>query len=449
MQRDEYSRNSTERKLMKVLLTSSPVTGHVNPVLVAARVLKNAGHTVAIYTGTLFREKIEAAGIKFFALPTDVDFDMRDIAATFPEWKELTGLPQLRYGIKAVFVDSIPSQFRGLRAVLREYEADLIVHETSFGGILPLLLGPRSLRPPIAYLGISSSQMPREDGAPWGSGLPPATSAVQLVEYAAAAKEIITELTNPVREHTDRTLHAMGVEPLPGPLFESMATLADLMLQPCVPGFEYPQHDHDDRLQFIGALVPEGSGDAPARVKEAKREGKKVILVSQGTVANDDLGKLLAPAIRAFGDRKDFLILVTTGGKPLDMIPTPLTQNTIASQFLNFREILPDVDVLVAFASYGTVTQALSFGVPMVVTGLGEDKPEVGARVQWTGTGIYLRTNFPTVEEVRDAVGQVLSDEKYRVRAKDLAGEFSLYDAARELPQALEQLVGEEAALVE
>jgi UDP:flavonoid glycosyltransferase YjiC (YdhE family) len=431
---------------MKVLLASSPIIGHVNPIIVAARVLKNAGHTVAIYTGCLFREKIESAGIQFFALPEDVDFDMRDIGATFPEWLELSGLPQLRYGMKAAFVDSIPSQFRGLRAVLRDYPPDLIVYETSFCGILPLLLGPPSLRPPCAYLGISTSQLPREDGAPWGSGLPPATSAAQAEKYAAAAKDFDRELTNPVREHADRTLHAMGVEPLPAPLFESMATLADVIVQPCVPGFEYPVREQGN-VHFIGAMIPEGAGDTPAWVKEAKRAGKKVILVSQGTIANDDLGKLLAPAIQAFGDREDFLILVTTGGKPLEMIPCPLTNNTIASRFLNFREILPDVDVLVAFASYGTVTQALSFGVPMVVAGMGEDKPEVGARVAWTESGIYLRTDKPSVKEVREAVDQILSSGKYRVRAKALSEEFATYDAAHELPLALEQLVDEELAL--
>lgn len=433
---------------MKVLLASSPVTGHVNPIVVAARLLKNAGHTVAVYTGRLFREKIESAGIQFFPLPADVDFDMRNIDAAFPErMQHEPGLPQLRFGMKALFVDPIPSQFRGLRAVLREYPADLIMYETSFCGILPLLLGPPSLRPPSAYLGISTMQSPREDGAPWGSGLPPAASAAQVEEYAELAKGIDAEITNPVRDHTNNVLHAMGVEPLPGPLFESMSTLADLVLQPCVPGFEYPVREEDSRVRFIGALMPEGAGDAPLQIKEAKKAGKKVILVSQGTIANDDLGKLLGPAIQAFGEREDFLILVTTGGKPIEMIPGPLSKNTIASKFLNFRQILPDVDVLVAFASYGTVTQALSFGVPMVVTGIGEDKPEVGARVAWTETGIYLRTEHPTVVEVRDAVDQILAGESYRARARELAMEFTAYDAAHEIPQALEALVSEEALL--
>jgi MGT family glycosyltransferase len=434
---------------MKVLFASSPIIGHVNPMLVAARVLKNAGHTVAFYTGSLFREKIESAGIHFFSLPPDADLDLRDIDVALPERKQhAPGMPRLRYGMKAIFVDTIPSQFRGLRAALREFTADLIVHETSFCGIFPLLLGPRFLRPPSAYLGISTVQLAREDWAPWGSGLPPATSAEQLEKYAEIAQNVDAELTNPVREHADHVLHEMGVEGLPAPLFESVAALADMILQPCAPSFEYPFRRQDARLYFIGALVPDGSGDMPSQVKEAKKAGKKVILVSQGTVANDDLGKLLAPAIRAFGDREDFLILVTTGGKPIEMIPCPLSANTVASKFLNFREILPHVDVLVAFASYGTVTQALSFGVPMVVTGIGEDKPEVGTRVAWSGSGLYLRTDTPAMEEVRDAVDQIFASGTYRARAREIAEDFAAYDAANELPQLLEMLVSEQAALV-
>src|ERR1700744_4997126 len=50
---------------MKIVLTSSPAAGHVNPLLVVAGMLQNAGHETAIYTGSLFREKAQAAGSRF------------------------------------------------------------------------------------------------------------------------------------------------------------------------------------------------------------------------------------------------------------------------------------------------------------------------------------------------------------------------------------------------
>ena len=159
------------------------------------------------------------------------------------------------------------------------------------------------------------------------------------------------------------------------------------------------------------------------------------------------LGKLLAPVFQAFGNREDFLVFATTGGKPIEEIPCLIPSNTVASKFLNFSAILPYVDVLVVYGSYGTVTQALSFGVPLVVAGKGEDKPEVAARVTWTGCGIHLATDNPTPEQVRDAVDRTLAQPAYRARAGQLAQEFARHDTAREMTTLLEGIVAEHVAL--
>jgi MGT family glycosyltransferase len=429
---------------MKVLFATTPAVGHVNPMLVAARVLQNAGHETAVYTGTVFREKIESAGMSFFPLPSDVDYDVRDLDAAFPERKlHAPGPERLLFDMKHVMVDAMPSQFRGLEAALREFPADLVVHETGFCGVLPMLLGPRSSRPWSAHLGVTILTLLREDGLPFGQGLPPARDAAQKEQYDAIARNVERAVLNPVQEHADQLLKKLGVQPLPAPVFESITTLADVILQPSVPGFEYALREPQENLHFIGALLPEGYGDIPPQLREAKEAGRTVILVSQGTIANGDLRQLVAPVIQAFGDRDDVLILATTGGRPLEAIPYSLPPNVIASRFLNFSQVLPHVDVLLAFGSYGTVTQALHFGVPMVVAGQTEDKPEVAARVAWSGSGVHLRTDDPTIHQVRNAVEHVLSEPSYRVRAQKLALEFRSYNAARELRLLLGTLIAE------
>lgn len=429
---------------MKILLASMPATGHFNPLLVVARILKNAGHEPVIYTGKLFRDKTEAAGIRFFPLPEEADQAVLDKIAEFLRRNRYAPGPEERLSIfKSVFVDPMPFQFRGLQAILRKFPADLVVHETGFCGVFPLLLGPRSERPASAYLGISALSLPREDGAPWGPGLIPTKDPAKWEEYAKVAREIHEQKELPLKQYANRILADLGRRGLPGGLFESAARLADIILQPCGPSFEAPLRKPAPKVHFIGPLVPEGSGDVPPELEEAKRAGRKVVLVSQGTIANNDLGKLLAPVIQAFGDREDFLVLATTGGKAIEEIPCPIPSNTVTSKFLNFSEILPHIDVLVAYASYGTVTQALSFGVPMVVAGKGEDKPEVAARITWTGCGLDLATDQPTPEQVRNAVDRILAQPGYRARAGELAEECARLDTARELTTLLEALVAE------
>ena len=413
-------------------------------MLVAARVLRKAGHTTAFYTGSLFREKVESSGIRFFSLPADVDHDTRNIDALFPGRKQCApGSARLLFDLKTVFVDAMSSQFRGLEAILQEFSADLVVHESAFFGVLPLLLSNSASRPANAYLGITALTLPRQDGAPFGPGLQPAANAAERELYLRIARSMDADVTNPLREYSDRILDELGIPGLPWPPLESMVMLADVILQPCVPSFEFPLRERPKKLHFIGSLMPEGSGDVPPQVKDAKDAGRVVILVSQGTAANGDLGQLLAPVIQVYGDHDDVLILAATGGRPIESIPYPLGRNTVASQFLDFREVFPYVDVLITFGGYGTVTQALSFGIPMVVAGQTEDKPENGARVAWTGSGIYLRTDDPTPEQLREAVEQILCNPTYRARASELSREFAAHDSARELTRLLETLVSE------
>jgi len=433
---------------MKVLLTSMQGTGHFNPVLVVAGMLKMAGHEPVIYTSKLFRDTTEAAGIPFFPLPEEADQAVLDRMADFRRRNLYTHGPDGMLSIlKSFVIHPMPFQFRGLQAVLSKFPADLVVHETGFCGVFPLLLGPRSERPASAYLGISVLPLPREDGAPWGSGLIPSKDPAKWEEYAKVAQEIQEQRDLPLKQYADRILADLGRPGLPGGVLESAALLADIILQPCGPSFEPPLRQPAPKVHFIGPLVPEGSGDVPQGLEEAKKAGRKVVLVSQGTVANNDLGKLLAPVIQAFGDREDFLVLATTGGKAIEEIPCSISSNTMASKFLNFSATLPYVDVLVAYASYGTVTQALTFGVPMVVAGKGEDKPEVAARITWTGCGIDLSTDNPTPEQVRDAVDRILAQPAYRARAGQLAQESTRHDTARKLTTLLEGLVAGHVAL--
>lgn len=429
---------------MNVLILCSPISGHLNPLLVAGKILKNAGHDVAYYTSQLFREKVEANGGRFFPLPLDVDHDMRDINAAFPErQKHEPGLAQLLFDMKTLFADAIPSQFNGLKAILESVPVDIVLYEHGFVGVLPLLLTSRSSRPAVAGLGIGVLSLKRDDGGTPMMGMPPAKDAAQREEYAAIAQQVEASLLNPVREYADHYLHELGAASLPGSLFESMALLADVFLQPCVPSLVYPLHEPVSNLRFIGVLFPEGSGDVPPEAKAAKEAGRRVVLVSQGTFANHDMGLLAAPVIQALGNREDILILVTTGGKPTESIPCALSENSVVSPFLNFQRVLPHVDVMIAFGGYGTVTQALSLGVPMVLAGLTEDKLENATQVASTGSGINLRTDTPTVEQVRDSVDQILSDPSYRANAQRLAAEFAQYDSTKELRRLLEAVVAE------
>ena len=53
---------------MKILIASTPATGHLNPLLAIGRFLMDEGHQIAFLSGSALRSPIERIGAKFYAL---------------------------------------------------------------------------------------------------------------------------------------------------------------------------------------------------------------------------------------------------------------------------------------------------------------------------------------------------------------------------------------------
>ena len=114
--------------------------------------------------------------------------------------------------------------------------------------------------------------------------------------------------------------------------------------------------------------------------------------------------------------------------------------NVRAARFIPFGELLPHVDVMVTNGGYGGVQFALAHGVPLVVAGATEEKPEIAARVAWSGAGINLRTGRPSPSQLRRAVRAALSDPRYREAARRIQGDYAAHSAPAEAASLLERL---------
>ena len=92
----------------------------------------------------------------------------------------------------------------------------------------------------------------------------------------------------------------------------------------------------------------------------------------------------------------------------------PLPVNARAATYLPYDELLPRTSVFVTNGGYGGVQHALRYGVPIVATGGKEDKPEVGARIAWSGVGRRIRSERPTPRALRRDILAVLNQPRYR-----------------------------------
>jgi UDP:flavonoid glycosyltransferase YjiC (YdhE family) len=429
---------------MKILIASTPATGHLNPLLAIGRILIAEGHEVVGLTGSALRGRIEGIGAEFRCLPAEVDFNSQDLLSVVSELKSIPPGPEwLRVAVERVFIDSIPAQHSGLQEVLWDFPADVIVGDDMYFGLLPMLLGSPLRRPPIVLCGTSLLHWRRDDGAPHFLGLPPATTQDQRDKYAAIAREFDRTVDQPHARRLNPILKELGVGPLSTPPLDAVVELADAYLQLTVPNFEFPRSKLPPSLRFIGtpplipdqAPLPPWAGDLDL--------SRKVVLVTQGTVANHNFDLLIGPTLAALANEHDLLVVATAGGRPVEAIPGPIPANARLASYLPFEWLLPRVDSFVTNGGYGSVNQAMSFGIPLVTAGLTEDKAGVNARVAWSGVGIDLATNDPTPQALREAVRTVLDRPNYRLRASQMADEFARIDTRAEILSVISQFCGD------
>jgi UDP:flavonoid glycosyltransferase YjiC (YdhE family) len=418
---------------MKILLAATPLPGHLNPILSIGRMLAAHGHDLVLSTATSMAERAAQIGARFVPFPPPADVDLRDTDVMFPERRHLTGIDQLRFNFERFFFDPVPHQHAGFKEILKDFPADVLIADNFCFGTLPLLLGKRSERPAIVHCGVSYLQCRRDDGAPFHAGYPPAETDAQRREHDEPRRKVELEFLEPIHRHLDRKLADSGVKPLRMSVFDAAVTLPEVYMHASVSGFEYPRRDVPAPVHFIGSLPsPAGSTEPPAWAHELDGT-KRVVFVTQGTVANDDFARLIGPTLAAMADEPDILVVVTMGGRPADALPGPLPGNARVAAYLPFDWLLPKVDVLVTNGGYGTVNQALALGIPLVVAGVTEDKAEVSARVAWSGTGINLRTQSPSVDMLRRATKDVLHVPGFREAAARMAAQFAALDTEKEV----------------
>jgi UDP:flavonoid glycosyltransferase YjiC (YdhE family) len=69
-----------------ILVASTPLLGHVAPMLIVAKFLRDQGHVIYFVTSEAFREKVEAVGeVTFIPLAGNANYDYRKMNTLFTQ----------------------------------------------------------------------------------------------------------------------------------------------------------------------------------------------------------------------------------------------------------------------------------------------------------------------------------------------------------------------------
>ena len=413
------------------LLCAPPVYGHLAPLVDVGRDLAERGHEITVLTGSKYRDLVVGAGLRFVALPADADFDDAELQDRLADATAARGVAVVREGIIAMFVRPIPSQYRALTALLAASRFDAVLGEATFTGLAPYLALPPGDRLPVLGIATTPVTLTSIDAAPFGTALSPGRGPLARARNRLLTAAIHPVLTRPLQQAVDVVLAEVGAPPSQTGTFDFAYRCFDTLFQLSVAELEYPRRELPDSVQFVGPVVtraaPTPEADLPAWWDDLVTD-TPVVLVTQGTIDTVDLGRLIAPTLRALAD-DDVLVVATTGGRPVDQVErafgTGLPANARVATFLPYDQLLPRCSVTVTNGGFGGVQRALAHGVPLVVAGSTEDKPEVAARVAWAGCGRNLRSGTPRPAAIRQAVREVLASPTHHARSRRVAASIA------------------------
>ncbi|HJT92226.1 MAG TPA: nucleotide disphospho-sugar-binding domain-containing protein [Mycobacterium sp.] len=430
----------------EILIASLSPLGHIGPLLNVAQGLVDRGDRVTVLSSADHAAKIRAIGATPKAIPAAADFDMTRLDIDLPGRADTSGIKRVNFDIVRVFVQAMPHQAHALAQLMAQTQFDAIIVDAGFLGILPFLLGDHAARPPVLAYTTTPLMISSRDTAPSGLGMAPSSSPLGRLRNRALNVLSQKVLLRESQKAANYLLNRMNSRSLPMFILDS-GLLADRYISPTVPEFDYPRGDLPSNVRYVGTVHPAPSRGFRRPPWWSQLDGDRpVVHVTQGTIDNADLGRLVEPTIDALGG-EDVIVVATTGGRDVSQLRGPLPTNTFVAEYIPHDVLLPKVDVMVTNGGYGAVQRALAAGVPLVVAGNTEDKPEVAARVAWTGAGVNLKTGTPTAGAVRAAVREVLNDGRYLRGARDLEAAFARRDGVAEIAALVDEVISERSVV--
>ena len=188
------------------------------------------------------------------------------------------------------------------------------------------------------------------------------------------------------------------------------------------------------RTQYVGPLTWRNRLPPPRCLKELSPD-KPTIYLSLGSEGLEDL--LVHLDVLA---RENVQIVVATGAPDVVRSRT-VPDGVFLEQYVNTDQLLPHCALVCCHGGNGTLYQALSYGLPIVVVATHQEQSYGGKRIQRLGLGRTMMLR--AVEKqgfglVAAAVRDVLMDCGYRERAQEFSRHLHGWNGAELAAAAIE-----------
>jgi UDP:flavonoid glycosyltransferase YjiC (YdhE family) len=372
---------------VRILFTAFPAVGHLYPLVPLALAAKAEGQEICLAT-----------------------------APDLVPWSITCGLPSRPVGplLRTMLAQVEPNRpsrlltdvwpaavLADLTRLVEEWRPDLIVHEE--GEYAAVLVAARSGVPCVTHS--------------WAT---PAASPFERAEALTRLAPLWEEFAGPAESGTPRIT-------------------GELYLDACPPPFQLGGLRGIDRVVTVRAVPFDGPPQSPPRwLTRMERPAAYVTLGADPAYSTADLLGRLARAVATVVST----VVLTTGPHEVGEVGE-LPANVVALPYLPQSQALTHVDVVVSQGGAGGTLGALLHALPhLVVPGRSQSQQDVASVTAGIGTGLRLRAEQLTPDEIVAAVRELLSDVRFELAASKVRSQLELLPGPAEVLGLVTALAG-------
>lgn len=373
--------------MLNILVVNFPAEGHVNPTLSLVKAFIEQGDYVHYITTEQFKRRIEDLGATVYTHPDllkgiSIDSETRDGLSSFFHVHVQTSLYILQITKKLcenIHFDFVIFDIFGAGELVKEYlQIPGIVSSPIF------LIPPKFLE-----------TLPFHPNA----------------EIPFQPDEISEQLLYQIE-------HEFGVKPKNNLQF--MHNKGDITLVYTSRYFQPNSDAFGENNIFIGPSISKRKTNVEFPLELL--QDKKVIYISMGTLL-EGIEPFFNTCIDTFSDF-DGIVVMAIGDRNDRSKIKKAPDNFIIASYVPQSEILSEADVFITHGGMNSVHDAIYFKVPFVIIPHDKDQPMIAQRLTELEAAHRLLKDNVNVRTLKEAVSDVLSNEKYKHGIRKLNDSF-------------------------
>ncbi len=372
--------------------------GNLNPLLTAARRLRQRGHRVRFLGEPDHHEETTKAGFDTLSW-------RRPPRLVPPEFVEDAFWAEVHFVFDRVCFGAAIDYASDTMDALRTERVDVLVTNDILAG--PAIAAEAS-GIPYALLSPHVSLRPLEGVPGCGSGFFPGQ---QDQEKDRAYHERYIDLIGSFLPVLNRARAAFGLAPL-SDIFDHHDR-ADRFLIALSSAFDFPATNLPSNVRYVGPLLDLPSWTRPWTAPWSGSPKRPRALVSLSTSFQNQ-AELLGRIVSALGPME--LDAVVTVGPAMEQLALEAPANVTIVHSAPHDTVMKEVSLVVNHGGHGTVMRALLNGVPQLVIAMGRDQFDNAARVAARGAGLML-TAAASQEEIVAALGRLITEPQFKAAA--------------------------------